>query len=124
MSTGRTVLALFHIGRRILSSDRRLLRYKIYEIMDMKYISAGENSLNIRLKTLIDLRSGCHRVHVHAHSPGYLILRDQSDGEKQRITAVFLFRSGNRLSFSVYLGQCNSFQSLFSLDVHHRMAQL
>ena len=92
--------------------------------MDMKYISAGENSLNIRLKTLIDLRSGCHRVHVHAHSPGYLILRDQSDGEKQRITAVFLFRSGNRLSFSVYLGQCNSFQSLFSLDVHHRMAQL
>ena len=124
MSAGRTVLALFHISCRVLSGDRRLLRYKVHKIMYMEHISAGENTFDVRLQALVDLRTGCHRVHVHAHSPGYLILRDQSDGEKQRITAVFLFCSGNRLSFSVYLGQCNSFQPLFSLDVHHRMAQL
>ena len=89
--------------------------------MYMEHISAGENTFDVRLQALVDLRTGCHRVHVHAHSPGYLILRDQSDGEKQRITAVFLLRSRDRLSFSVYLRQRNSFQPFFSSDVYNRM---
>ena len=91
--------------------------------MDMKDIAARKDSLYICLQALVDHRSFCDRVHLHAHLGGELVFRDQTAGEKQRVAGIVLLRSRYRFSVRIYLGNRHSFHPFFSPDIHNRMTQ-
>ena len=92
--------------------------------MYMEHISAGKNSLPVRLQALVDLWPLGNRIHLHAKPLGQLVLGNQSAGEEQSVTFDFLLCSVNRFGMFIHLSNHYSLHSLFSFDIHHSMAQL
>ncbi len=113
-----------NILRRILPRALRLFRNEVHEIMYVQNVSAGKNTGDAGLHALVDNGAVRNRVDFHPGGAGKLILRNQSNGEKKRITGIALLRSRNRLPVRTNLRDGDRRNMLLSLYVHHGMGKL
>ena len=90
----------------------------------MKHVSTCKDSLCTRLELIVYVRTGGHAVHRNACTLSQLVLRKQTYGQKQSITAVKLLGSRDRLAVCIYLCKSDSGYTLFALDVHNGVAEL
>ena len=57
------------------------------------------------------------RIELNAAVRREFVLRNESDREDQRITAVFLFCTGNRTQMFVNLGDGDTFEAFTAFDI-------
>ena len=69
----------------------------------MQHIACGKNPLHIRLEIFVHQRSLGTLIQRHPGVQGKLVLRDQSNGQNQRVAGVLLLRPRNRLHALIHL---------------------
>ena len=120
--------ALSHAGIlnilcRAAAGNFRLLGNIVNQIMYVQYVTAGKNTFYIRLTVLVNHRTTGNAIKGHTCALGQLILRNQTNGQKQRITGNELLGTGYGLTaFDFSNGY--TFQTLFAVDLDNGMAQL
>ena len=100
------------------------LRNKVNQIVYVKDVATGKYAFDAGFQALIYDRAGGDGLHIYTDASGDLIFRDQTAGEQQCVTGVFLLSSGNRLSFFINGCEGDALEALFSFDIHNRMAEL
>ena len=89
----------------------------------MQYIAAGKHTRNVRFQAFIHHRAACHSIQHNTHPLGQLIFRYQTHRQEKGIAGIVFFRSRYGPAVIVHLRQRNAFQTFFSPDIHHRMAE-
>ena len=103
-------------------SSRRF-RFKgdvVDEVMHLKGVAAGENSLRRRLIVLVDDGTAGYGVDDYSGFAGKLVFRDKTDGKQQRIAGYKAFRRGDRAAVFVDLGDLTP-SNFFAEDIGHGM---
>ena len=95
----------------------------IHQIMHMKNISAGKNTLDRCFQLCINYRSLCHGVHLCASLDTQLVLRNQATGKQKRITFHVLFTARNRLQVLIHFGNRNTLNPVCSMNFRYCMAK-
>ena len=92
--------------------------------MYMQHISAGKNARDAGFHAFIDIRPACNRIDFHARGSRQLVLRNQSDRQKQGIAGIALLGPRNRFPVRSDLRDGNRRDVLFSLNVYNGMGEL
>ena len=94
------------------------------KVMHMQHVAAGEDARDAGLQHIIDLRAGGQRRDLHARALAELILRNETDGEQQRIAVEMDLTARNRTAVFIDLGDGYAGQALLALDIDDGMAEI
>ena len=95
--------AFLHIGSRSVRQSLCLKGHKIDQVMHVQHVSRGEEAGHACLTELVDDGTFCVVIHNGSRADGQFIFRDESDGQDQSITRIFLLGAGDGLQMFIHL---------------------
>ena len=90
----------------------------------MQHVAASEDARHAGLEAFVDNRAVRHAGERSARAEGELIFRNQTDGQKQRIAGIILFRARNGLQFVIHGADGNACHAVFAVNLRYGMAEL
>ena len=69
----------------------------VHKVVHMQHVAAREDARHAGLEAFVDNGAVRHTGERCARAEGEFVFRDQTDGQKQRIARIILFRARDRL---------------------------
>ena len=105
------------IGRRTETGAFGLAGDVVHEVVHLQNVAAGENTLDPRLAGFVYQSTVRDGVDGNAGGTRQLVLRNETDGQKQRVTGNIALCLGNRTALRVYLRDGHALYALFAVNL-------